>query len=292
LQPEPGEIKLIDSDSIAMAMKIGPGRVGNLTPEQESKLQELWTITLRVFGVPPRISVDGIGHDEPEDSDAGKNSVQDSGSTKKKGKKRMGIFGRKHQTEPHPKTNSGSSTPKHADAEDKYGQTKEFEAALASQTPEDLRNAFWSMVKHDHPDNLLLRFLRARKWDVERALVMLISTMHWRSQEMHVDDDVVKRGEGGAVEDTKSSEHAVKKEGDDFLAQLRLGKSYLHGLDKEGRPMCFVRVKLHRAGEQSEASLERYTVYVIETARLLLSPPVDTAVRSLPSSTSFRSNVD
>jgi len=98
---------------------------------------------------------------------------------------------------------------------------------------------------------------------------------------MHVDDDVVKRGEGGAAEDAASSNHAVKKEGDDFLAQLRLGKSYLHGVDKEGRPMCFVRVRLHKAGEQSEASLERYTVYVIETARLVLSPPVDTAVRSL-----------
>jgi len=115
---------------------------------------------------------------------------------------------------------------------------------------------------------------------VEKALVMLISTMHWRSQEMHVDDDVIKRGEGGAAEDAKSSDHGVKKEGEDFLAQVRLGKSYLHGIDKEGRPMCFVRVRLHKAGEQSEASLERYTVYVIETARLVLSPPVDTAVRS------------
>ena len=99
---------------------------------------------------------------------------------------------------------------------------------------------------------------------------------------MHVDDDIMTKGESGAVSDGASSAVAVKKEGDDFMAQLRLGKSFLHGTDKEGRPMCFVRARLHKQGEQSEASLERYTVFVIETARLMLSPPVDTAVSTRP----------
>jgi hypothetical protein len=36
-------------------------------------------------------------------------------------------------------------------------------------------------------------------------------------------------------------------------------------------------VRLHKQGEQSEESLERYTVYIMETARLMLQPPVDTA---------------
>lgn len=67
----------------------------------------------------------------------------------------------------------------------------------------------------------------------------------------------------------------------DFMAQLRMGKSFLHGWDKVGRPICHVRVRLHKAGEQSEESLERYTVYIMETARLMLSSQVDTAVRAL-----------
>ena len=57
-----------------------------------------------------------------------------------------------------------------------------------------------------------------------------------------------------------------------------MGKSYLHGLDNAGRPMCIVRARLHKAGEQTEESLERFTVYTIETARLFLRPPIDTAV--------------
>lgn len=62
-----------------------------------------------------------------------------------------------------------------------------------------------------------------------------------------------------------------------FIKQLRMGKSFLHGMDKEGRPICFVRVRLHKQADQSEEALEKYTVYIMETARLMLRDPVDTA---------------
>ncbi|KAL8713957.1 MAG: hypothetical protein Q9220_002103 [cf. Caloplaca sp. 1 TL-2023] len=244
-----------------------PGRPGNLTVEQEAKLQELWTATLRVFGVP--------APDRPEDADV-KQPVSSSAAQDKTPKKKKHTMFRRHKDD----DDDGAST----DQEDKYGLSKAFQQVIATQNPEDLRKAFWNMVKHDHPDGLLLRFLRARKWDVHNALVMLIATMNWRMKEMHVDDDIMKNGEAKAAADCVSSNPATKKEGEDFLAQMRLGKSFLHGMDKEGRPMCFVRVRLHKAGEQSETSLERYTVYTIETARLLLARQVDTAVRSRASS--------
>ena len=257
-----------------MAGMIPPGRPGNLTPDQEAKLRELWKATLNVFGVLHSSRETGKSLDGSSIQD----SLDETATPDTKKKKRLGLFGRKKDKDAemtngiHEKAN---------DSEDKYGQTKEFHDALTTQSPEDLRRAFWSMVKHDHPDGLLLRFLRARKWDVEKALIMLISTMHWRSQEMHVDDDIMKNGEGVALAETLSSDPALTKEGDDFIQQLRMGKSYLHGSDKDGRPMCFVRVRLHKQGEQSEASVERITVHVIETARLLLSPTVDTAVGTL-----------
>lgn len=246
-----------------------PGRPGNLTKEQEVKLQEMWTATLKVFGV--SVAKDGTGGDDVSMTGSETTPV---GSDKKK-KKRANLLSRKRYDD------AGSEDPEvvpSTDANDKYGQTKEFHKVLESQSPEAIRTAFWSMVKHDDPDGLLLRFLRARKWNVQNALIMLISTMHWRMQGMHVDDDIVRRGEGGALEDSTSSDAPTKKEGHDFLTQMRLGKSFLHGTDKEGRPITFVRVRLHRQGEQSEASLERFTVYTIETARLLLSSNVDTAV--------------
>ena len=180
---------------------------------------------------------------------------------------------------------SGTSTPTAADAiingmseSDKHGMAKNFKQALSTATPEELRDSFWGMAKHDHPDALLLRFLRARKWDVNAALVMAISALQWRRTEAKVDSDVMLNGEEGMLKLTTSENAAEKTEGEDFLAQMRLGKSFLHGFDKQGRPMCIVRVRLHKQGEQTEASLERFTVYTIETTRMFLRPPVDTAV--------------
>ena len=239
-----------------------PGRPGNLTSDQEEKLQELWTATLKVFGVQ--------APDRPDDAEGLQSSSGTATPDARPKKKKHGMF-RRQKDEDDDKAS--------ADQEgDKYGLSKAYQQVLATQNPENLRKAFWSMVRHDNPDGLLLRFLRARKWDVHNALVMLIATMNWRIQEVHVDDDIMKKGEAQAMKDTSSNDATVRKEAQDFLAQLKLGKSFLHGTDKDGRPMCFVRVRLHRQGEQSETSLERYTVYTIETARLLLATHVDTAV--------------
>lgn len=274
---------------LVMPPNMPAGRPGTLTPEQEVKLREMWAMTMRIFGTyePPMVEINGT--ETPSSIAASEISEKDG---KKEKKSRLHVFRRKKGdkgTDSESTTTSGTATPTPsdisslsiADEDDKHGQTKDFRAAIANTAPEDLRQAFWTMVKHDHPDGLLLRFLRARKWDVDKALVMMISTMHWRLEQMHVDDDIVKKGEEAALQDSKSGDAKAKKEGEDFLAQLRMGKSYLHGLDGEGRPMCVVRARLHRAGEQTEASLERFTVYTIETARMLLRPPVDTAV-SLP----------
>ncbi|KAM3070127.1 phosphatidylinositol transfer protein csr1 [Clarireedia jacksonii] len=255
-----------------MAGETLPGRPGTLTPQEEEKLKEFWVTTLQLFGI---IDKEATGNGEAETPNGG-------ATTEKKTKKKRGfsVLRSKHKGGDAASIKSSDSSPAShisADADDKYGQTKEFHEALASLSPESIRTAFWSMVKYDHPDALLLRFLRARKWDVDKALVMMISTMRWRALDMHVDDDIIKNGELAALEDEKSTDANKKKLGEGFLAQMRTGKSFLHGHDKAGRPMCFVRARLHKQGEQSEESLERYTVFIIESARMFLEPPVDTA---------------
>lgn len=245
--------------------QLPPGRPGNLTADQEAKLKEMWATTLEFFG---------MSHDEVQKAQANgtlhsPTSAGESTPEKKK-KGLMSRLGKKDKSEKESEAGGIDN--------DKHGQVKEYEDALKSMTPEQIREAFWSMAKHDHPDALLLRFLRARKWDVQAAQIMSLSTLHWRLKDMHVDDDIMFNGEEHAMKESKSSNAAEKKEGEDFMAQIRMGKSFLHGLDKDGRPCCYVRVKLHHGGEQSEKSLERFTVYTIETARMLLRPPVDTAV--------------
>ncbi|KAH7322967.1 CRAL-TRIO domain-containing protein [Stachybotrys elegans] len=246
-----------------MANEVQPGRPGNLTPEQEEKVRQLWQSILQLCGV---------YEDAVSSSAASATKTGPEPETPKK--KRFGVFRRKGSDKPSP----AESPAKGTDEDDKYGQTKQFQETLANQSPESIRATIWQMVKHDHPDALVLRFLRARKWDIYDALVMFVATMNWRLNDMKVDDDIMKAGEGGATEAAQnSSDPAVKTLNEDFLEQARMGKSYLHGTDKNGRPICVVRVKLHKQGEQCEESLERYTVFIIETARMVLAPPVDTA---------------
>jgi hypothetical protein len=286
-----------------MAPNTPAGRPGTLTPQEEEKLRELWALTMKVFGVhasPVEGSNGAATPAAPVAAPVAAPTTEAPHADKEKKKSRLNVFSRHKKdkgdktTDAESTTTSDASTPdigrlSLSTEDDKFGQTADFKAAIANTPPEDLRTAFWSMVKHDHPDALLLRFLRARKWDVEKALVMMISTMHWRLEEMHVDDKIIKHGELGALTEASTTTDAkAKKNDEDFLVQLRMGKSYLHGLDKEGRPMCVVRARLHKAGEQTEESLEKFTVFTIETARLLLRPPIDTAVRlSNPPTNSF-----
>lgn len=161
------------------------GRPGNLTPEEEAKLKQLWHATLLVFGVTtPDPSTTASPPTEPE----AEPETFLSPESKKKSKKPLGRFlSRKGKPEKESTEKLANEVVAVVDtSDDKYGQTKEFKAALASQTPEELRDAFWGMVKCDNPDGLLLRFLRARKWDVDKALVMMVATMNWRGKEMNV----------------------------------------------------------------------------------------------------------
>ncbi|KAI1275019.1 CRAL-TRIO domain-containing protein [Xylaria sp. FL0933] len=253
-------------------MEALPGRPGNLTPEEEEKLRKFWDMFLQICGV---FDDDGAEGEVP--TPLADQQKTPTASPEKSKKKRLNPF-KKRKDKGKENKDKDAATPaaKENDPEDKWGESKAYHETLAKHTPEEIRATIWSMVKHDNPDALLLRFLRARKWDLQRALVMMVSTMNWRASEMHVDTDIMVNGEEQAAIDEKSNDESVKKQGEDFLAQMRLGKSYCYGIDKAGRPICVCRARLHKAGEQSEASLERYTVYLIETTRFLLTPPVDT----------------
>ncbi|KAG5981620.1 hypothetical protein E4U55_002732 [Claviceps digitariae] len=155
---------------------------------------------------------------------------------------------------------------------------REFQTVLhGGHTAQSIRAMVTGMVKHEHPDSLMLRFLRARKWDVNKALLMMLKALNWRSTYAHVNDDVLLRGEAGAADDEKNGDQAAKTLGGDFLKQMRLGKSFFHGLDRQDRPITVIRARLHRASDQSVESMERYTMYLCETGRFAMNAPCETA---------------
>lgn len=102
-------------------------------------------------------------------------------------------------------------------------------------------------------------------------------------------DDIMRQGEAGAAEVEKKGTSKEKLEAEGFLKQLRMGKTLFHGIDLAGRPMVFIRAGLHRKSDQTQSSMERYTIYNIELGRYLVREPVDTAVSVLSSTIRLRS---
>lgn len=249
-----------------------PGFLGNLSQDQETKLQQLWRVLLTAA--------------EPRSGDSAPAAgAEDTTSPTETPHRRLSLLSR---------TQSNVSEKNSPAAQSAYQQrvlatlkefgiqnseTKAIQKALAAITPTELRQGVLDVLKHDHPDSMLLRFLRARKWDIPKSFAMMMDATVWRVKEMHVDDDVMAKGELHALKQTENTSNpSEKKAGTDFLSQMRMGKAYVHGTDKLGRPIVVIRVRLHKPGAQSEEALERYIVHVIESVRLTLSPPVETAV--------------
>lgn len=183
--------------------QIPPGRPETLTKEEEAKLKELWAAVLKVFGLgsTEEAAAHGgvpVADKTVEQLSAGVAETSISGDKEKKHRtsKIGSMLSRKKDTAPETTPAATTTTTTAAPAaqyagaisekDDKHGSAKDFQNALSNQTPAELREAFWDMVKCDNPDGLLLRFLRARKWNVDQALVMMVATMHWRQKEMKV----------------------------------------------------------------------------------------------------------
>lgn len=206
------------------------GFVGNLNPQHEKLLKELWK---KYFDIGAQ-KKQGVG-----------TGAGDTG--KPKGGDGEDAFG-------------GIAKDDNAKEEQKKKQDQAETNALLEKHGEDkFRQAFWDANKGDHPDMSMLRFLRARKWEVDRAIAMLAAAIKWRIDENV--EDIVKKGEEGMN----------KEKG--FALQMNIGKNYVYGTDKNGRPVVYIHVKLHKPKDQSQRELERYVIYTMETTRLFLTPP-------------------
>ncbi len=109
-------------------------------------------------------------------------------------------------------------------------------------------------VGYDNPDVLLLRWLRARKWDINGATQQFLDTIKWR-YEWGVKEFIAK-GETDLIEE-----------------EVRSGKSYFLGRDRAGRPINHVSVRDHIKDQFPAEATEKLTVFTMETGRKILQPP-------------------
>ncbi|KAF7161705.1 hypothetical protein CNMCM5623_007192 [Aspergillus felis] len=150
--------------------------------------------------------------------------------------------------------------------------------SLTYLSPDDVRWGILTASKHEYPDRWMLRYLRFCKWNVSKAFILLLNSLQWRIKDMHVDDRLLPEGELGALHQSQGPSNAAEAQlSSGFVRQLRMGKCYVHGVDRLSRPLCVIRVQLHRPEDQSEEVMNRYITHILESVRLLIAPPVETA---------------
>ncbi|KAK0533564.1 hypothetical protein OC835_002987, partial [Tilletia horrida] len=112
----------------------------------------------------------------------------------------------------------------------------------------------------EHPDTFMLRCLRARKWNVDRALAVIGNIAAFR-----VENDVfqlVKRGEVDIVKTVGGAK------------VYRNGIAYCWGASKQGFPVCYIEVARHFASNQTQDELKRAIILFQEWLGMLMPPPV------------------
>ncbi|GAV52517.1 hypothetical protein ZYGR_0AG05080 [Zygosaccharomyces rouxii] len=221
------------------------GNVKELTESQEKTLKQVWTYLLQYWGIPVNGEKVFNSKEDPASPD------------KKKGKSLLGRLQAYSIGE-------DSSSDSLDDCESyKPDLIKE---SLQDVKPEDTMEDFWTMLRVDFPDNLLLRFIRARKWKTNESAIMLAESLRWRVNELRA-DDILNGGERAAFDNDDKG----------FVKNLELQTTVIPCRDNGGRPVVWVRARLHSPKTQSEDELKRSSILVIETARLFLTEAADTA---------------
>lgn len=255
---------------MADTREIPSGSLGNLSALQKEKLQEFWKVLLQSWDTSAGSA-----------DDAAKSSVASAGTAKSH--RRFFSLGRSQSAA---EDETSAIPPKMFSTLKSLGagsnEFKAIQSLLTKLHGDKLSAAYLKMLKQDHPDALLLRYLRAEKWNVPKAWIKFVKTLNWRVNEFHVDEEVLQKGEEYALGQSRKVEDSVeKKDGESFVLQLRTGKGHFHGVDKFGRPICVIRVRLHNPHEQTTKALNDYVVHCIETVRIMLVPPVETIVSPL-----------
>ena len=245
-----------------MTMELPRGRVETLTDDQEHVLKQVWMYILHFTGY--KIQPPG-----PLVSSSKSRSSTVSHEKEKEKEKKGGLFSKlkrnKHSKEKdHQELSRTLSNQSAIDPNVKHSTDIKVHEALRSLDTINAERAFWDALRQDSPDNFLLRFVRARKWDIDNTLLMLSHSIEWRVKESKV-DEVVRNGELACLE--KKQEGVIK--------QFKSGKCIIRGRDKKNRPIVIVRPRYHHSSEQTFEEIEIFTLLLIEYARLMLNEPID-----------------
>ncbi|KAG0055925.1 hypothetical protein BGZ83_007048 [Gryganskiella cystojenkinii] len=257
------------------------GRLGYLTSRQIEKLQQFWIKLYDIFDskTPFDQSAPSSYKGQPlDDEEADRMSPDSSFIDSVHGHSGSGKYsGAIPISEPpSPKSqksssgwlsnnsNSGSSYSSGSNGR-KSINSKRNSTMTARFTGAQLHRTFWKFTMMEHPDMIILKFLRARKWIVDDAIKMLVQTLKWRIIEK-VDELI------------ELSDVELDAKYPRFLEQMKMGKGYLRGADPSDRPICVINTRVHHKSDQSAKTIRRFTLYTMECGRTVLPLGSETVI--------------
>ncbi|QLG71581.1 hypothetical protein HG535_0B06260 [Zygotorulaspora mrakii] len=225
-----------------------------LSGGHEQILKQVWTYLFHFWGIP----VNGERAFRKIESHEADTSVEE------KGKKKKSLFDKISGGYLGSESSEEQETPVETE-ESKYVLNSVHDT-LKDLEPQATQDEFWEMLRVETPDTSILKFIRARKWKVDKAMSMIAHSMRWRVEESKV-DDIICGGERAAYEKGETG----------VIKNLELQKAIICGFDKQRRPIILARPKVHYSSDQTEEEIQKYCVLVIEQAKLFFKKPVETS---------------
>ncbi|CAF1274910.1 unnamed protein product [Adineta steineri] len=121
----------------------------------------------------------------------------------------------------------------------------------------DYGHELFIWIAYESADVVLLRWLRANKWDIKITIQRIMNLLTWRIK-------------------SRIQEFLSKAESEISLEEATMNKGYFMGYDKIGRPVCYIHAKEHIRGQFSLDQTEKLAILALEISRKLLQSPVET----------------
>lgn len=136
---------------------------------------------------------------------------------------------------------------------------------LSKYEPSDMHSSYFSILRNDLIDNVLLRFVRARKFKYDDAITMLTKSLNWRQNELKVSDYFFEGDAPSYLNNTNEG----------FIKNFTVAKCYLRGQDRERNPVVLFRAKLNYSADSPLDDTKRYAIVTIEWCRMFLKEVTD-----------------
>lgn len=240
---------------------------GNDIDSHDAELKQLWTYLFHLWEIP----LDGTAAFSRQDktrSHAG-STQKDSSTVSPDWTPLSNLYSLQRPIEP-------VTEPKYAAEPDNHGTPHEtvpeyqvgmLHPLLKPLDPKKSLRLFWETLKTDYPDDNLLRYLKARSWNVDQAAAMLTHDWAWKSSPQYNTTEIIHGGERAI--------YAKHQKG--VIRNLELQKAVIIGRDRKQRPVLVVRAKLHTPGEQTAEEIEKFAVLVIEQIKLFYNTRMSAA---------------